>query len=200
MPYKHRNMKKIFTFIFAVAMMAQASAQGIIDNLKSSPWTFSLGWAAIDDDGRAFEKFLDVKEGWNYNLFPSRISGMKKMTDKLSLDMGFTYVNYDAKFRNGEQKADAEEGTLWALDANTRFNAFRKGNFEIQTVQGVGFTKRDPSNDDNMITVNTGLSLNYWIKEDWGISLNSQAKWGVTNLMDGGSYLQHGISLFYVAK
>ncbi len=200
MPYKHRNMKKIFTFIFAVAMMAQASSQGIIDNLKSSPWTFSLGWAAIDDDGRAFEKFLDVKEGWNYNLFPSRISGMKQMNDKLSLDLGFTYVNYDAKFRNGEQKADAEEGTLWALDANTRYNAFRKGNFEIQTVQGLGFTKRDPGMDNNMVTLNTGLSFNYWVKEDWGVSLNSQAKWGLTNLMDGGSYLQHGISLFYVAK
>jgi hypothetical protein len=193
-------MKKIFTFIFAVAMMAQASSQGIIDNLKSSPWTFSLGWAAIDDDGRAFEKFLDVKEGWNYNLFPSRISGMKQMNDKLSLDLGFTYVNYDAKFRNGEQKADAEEGTLWALDANTRYNAFRKGNFEIQTVQGLGFTKRDPGMDNNMVTLNTGLSFNYWVKEDWGVSLNSQAKWGLTNLMDGGSYLQHGISLFYVAK
>ena len=200
MPYKHRNMKKIFTFIFAVAMMAQASSQGIIDNLKSSPWTFSLGWAAIDDDGRAFEKFLDVKEGWNYNLFPSRISGMKQMNDKLSLDLGFTYVNYDAKFRNGEQKADAEEGTLWALDANTRYNAFRKGNFEIQTVQGLGFTKRDPGMDNNMVTLNTGVSFNYWVKEDWGVSLNSQAKWGLTNLMDGGSYLQHGISLFYVAK
>ncbi len=200
MPYKHRNMKKIFTFIFAVAMMAQASSQGIIDNLKSSPWTFSLGWAAIDDDGRAFEKFLDVKEGWNYNLFPSRISGMKQMNDKLSLDLGFTYVNYDAKFRNGEQKADAEEGTLWALDANTRYNAFRKGNFEIQSVQGLGFTKRDPGMDNNMVTLNTGLSFNYWVKEDWGVSLNSQAKWGLTNLMDGGSYLQHGISLFYVAK
>jgi len=193
-------MKKIFTFIFAVAMMAQASSQGIIDNLKSSPWTFSLGWAAIDDDGRAFEKFLDVKEGWNYNLFPSRISGMKQMNDKLSLDLGFTYVNYDAKFRNGEQKADAEEGTLWALDANTRYNAFRKGNFEIQSVQGLGFTKRDPGMDNNMVTLNTGLSFNYWVKEDWGVSLNSQAKWGLTNLMDGGSYLQHGISLFYVAK
>jgi hypothetical protein len=86
------------------------------------------------------------------------------------------------------------------LDANTRFNAFRKGNFEIQSVQGLGFTKRDPGLDPNMITLNTGLSFNYWIKEDWGVSLNSQAKWGVTNLMDGGSYLQHGISLFYVAK
>lgn len=200
MPYKHRNMKKIFTLLFAVAIIAQASAQGIVDNMKSSPWTFSLGWAAIDDDGRAFEKFLDAKEGWNYNLFPSRISGMKKMSEKMSLDFGFTYVNYDAKFRNGEQAEGSEEGTLWALDANTRFNALRKGNFEIQTVQGLGFTKRDPGMDPNMVTLNTGLSFNYWVKEDWGISLNSQAKWGVTNLMDGGSYLQHGISLFYVAK
>ena len=194
------TMKKIFTLIAVITLAGGVSAQGILDNLKSSPWTFSLGWAAIDDDGRAFEKFLDVKEGWNYNLFPSRISGMKKMNEKLSLDLGFTYVNYDAKFRNGEQVEGSEEGTLWALDANTRFNAFRKGNFEIQTVQGLGFTKRDPGMDNNMITLNTGLSFNYWVKEDWGISLNSQAKWGVTNLMDGGSYLQHGISLFYVAK
>ena len=193
-------MKKIFTLIAVITLAGGVSAQGILDNLKSSPWTFSLGWAAIDDDGRAFEKMLDAKEGWNYNLFPSRISGMKKMNDKFSLDLGFTYVNYDAKFRNGEQVEGSEEGTLWALDANTRFNAFRKGNFEIQTVQGLGFTKRDPGMDNNMITLNTGLSFNYWVKEDWGISLNSQAKWGVTNLMDGGSYLQHGISLFYVAK
>jgi hypothetical protein len=191
-------MKKIATLFIVLLAVASAQGQGIMNNLKSSPWTFSLGWAAIDDDGQKFEGMFNAKDNWNYNLFPAQLTASKKMSEKLALDLGFTYVNYDAKNRNGENAY--EEGTFWALDANTKYSLAKIKNFEIQTVQGLGYTRRDPGLDPKTTTLNTGISLNYWVKENWGISAHTQAKWGLANLADGGSYLHHGISLFYVAK
>jgi hypothetical protein len=190
-------------FVVSIAMNAQDKVASKGKSLlTSSPWTFSLGWAAIDDDGRKFEKMFDVKDGWNYNLFPAQIGAMKKVNDKLSADLGFTYAKYDAKHRNGENLY--EEGTFWAFDVNTRYALYAKKvksiNMELQSYQGLGFTQRNPGLDKNCPTLNTGLGINFWVKENWGIALSSQAKWGLTNLSDGGSYLHHGLTFFYVAK
>ena len=127
---------------------------------------------------------------------------MKKINDKWSADLGFTYAKYDAKFRNGENTYEA--GTFWAFDLNSRYGVFSKKfgkmNMDIQTYQGLGFTQRNPGMDQNCPTLNTGLGFNFWVKENWGVALSSQAKWGLTNIADGGSYLHHGLSLFYVTK
>jgi hypothetical protein len=195
---KRKRMKKIATILVIALVALKGQSQGVINTMKSSPWTFSLGWAAIDDDGKKFEGLLNAKDSWNYNLFPAQIGASKKMTNKLNLNMTFAYVNYDAKNRNGENAY--QEGTFWALDANTQYSLIKIKGLDIQTIQGIGFTKRDPGLDPNMATLNTGLSFNYWVKENWGIALHSQAKWGLSNISDGGSYLHHGISLFYVAK
>jgi len=191
--------------VASVSMNAQAEAKGgnkVSSFLTTGPWTFTLGWAAIDDDGRKFEKMLDVKDGWNYNLFPAQIGAMKKINDKWSADLGFTYAKYDAKFRNGENAYEA--GTFWAVDLNSRYGIFSKKlgsiNMDIQSYQGLGFTQRNPGMDKNTPTLNTGLGFNFWIKENWGVALSSQAKWGLTNLADGGSYLHHGLTFFYVTK
>jgi len=208
-------MKKKITLLLTLALVANFTAfaqtekkeeaktgNSFMSNLASSPWTFTLGWAAIDDDGRKFSKLVDAKDGWNYNLFPAQIGAMKKINDKWSADLGFTYAKYDAKFRNGENTYD--EGTFWAVDLNTRYGIFSKKlgsiTMDIQSYQGLGFTQRNPGLDKNCPTLNTGLGFNFWIKENWGVSLNSQAKWGLTNIADGGSYLHHGLSLFYVTK
>ncbi len=207
---KHnQSMKKniilsvTLAFVVSIAVNAQDKAVSKGKSfLTSSPWTFSLGWAAIDDDGRKFDKLVDIKDGWNYNLFPAQIGAMKKINDKWSADLGFTYAKYDAKFRNGENVY--EEGTFWALDMNTRYALYAKKvkniNIELQSYQGLGFTQRNPGLDKNCPTLNTGLGVNFWIKENWGVALSSQAKWGLTNLSDGGSYLHHGLTFFYVAK
>jgi hypothetical protein len=159
----------------------------------------SIGYSAIDDDG-APATMLNMKEGWNYA--PLHLSVSKPINSLWNVSLGTSFSKYDAQTRNGDH--NLEHGNMWMIDLNTRYTVYFANigslKTEMCTYQGLGLTSRSVGPYPSAVTVNTGLGMNFWIRENFGLNTNAQAKWSTVDMFNGASYMQYSISAFYVLK
>jgi hypothetical protein len=93
-----------------------------------------------------------------------------------------------------------ETNQFRAFDLNTQYvmaSLGAKKNFNIVSVQGLGYTTRSAGQFDKTLTINTGVGLQYNLNRAWSIAAQSQAKWGLSDIDNGASYLHHQLTLNY---
>ena len=178
----------------------EEGTEGKMAKFLSNPMQLSLGYAFIDDDGEPIKNLLDIRDSWSYPAFPASVQLGTKINEDWRGGLNFMYAKYNACKKNGIPFS--ENGNIWAVDASTLYQFYNLklgpvSALKFSSIQGLGFTKRSVGNVNSTVTANTGLSIEYQICRDWHLQLSSQAKWGLNNYADGGSYLQHGVSLGY---
>lgn len=213
-------MSHIKTYIFSVWIIlvalniSRVQAQSKNNSLKelfrraklelaSTPWVIGLGGNVIDDDGKPFENFFDVKNGWNVAPFPTKVSCEKLMLHGWSSEFAFTY-NYikNGKIINGDVRTYTGNYMAFDLSAKYNFNEFFKTKswLDLYMMHGFGFTHRDAVKYQNVATSNLAFGASAWIYEDMlGINVQTMAKFGLSAPLfkTGSNYLQHSLSIVY---
>jgi hypothetical protein len=178
----------------------EEGTEGKMAKFLSNPMQLSLGYAFIDDDGEPIKNLLDIRDSWSYPAFPASVQLGTKINEDWRGGLNFMYAKYNACKKNGIPFS--ENGNIWAVDASTLYQFYNLklgpvSALKFSSIQGLGFTQRSVGNVNSTVTANTGLSIEYQICRDWHLQVSSQAKWGLNNYVDGGSYLQHGVGLGY---
>lgn len=160
--------------------------------------TYSIGFAAIDDDGKKYENLLDISNGWSYGIVPSQFRMNQEFNANWSWEISVAATSYNAGSLNGVENKETNQ--FRAFDLNTQYimaSLGAKKNFNIVSVQGLGYTTRSAGQFDKTLTINTGIGLQYNLNRAWSITAQSQAKWGLSDIDNGASYLHHQLTLNY---
>jgi len=157
--------------------------------------TYSLGWVAVDDDGKKFDNLFSAGDNWSKSATPVQFKVSQELNADWKASVALTFMKLNARMQNGV--ATDKVSKLNAYDLNTEYSLVKGNHISFHTIQGLGYTDRSDSKDFNSLTLNTGLGLDFHINRAWSVSAQSQAKWGLSNLDGGASYLQHSLSLNY---
>ncbi|MBM3429039.1 MAG: hypothetical protein FJX95_09690, partial [Bacteroidetes bacterium] len=157
--------------------------------------TYSLGWVAVDDDGKKFEDMLKVSDNWSKSAMPVQIKIGQEINADWSASLAVTMMKLNARIQNGEVTDQVSK--LNAYDLNTQYNLVSGKKMSVHAIQGLGFYDRSTGDFKNSWTLNTGLGVNLQMNRTWSVSAQSQAKWGLKDIDGGASYLQHSFSLNY---
>jgi hypothetical protein len=159
------------------------------------PRTYSVGWVAIDDDGKKFEDMLKVGDNWSKSAMPVQFKIGQEINADWSASLAVTFMKLNARVQNNV--VTDQVSNLNAYDLNTQYNLISGKKLNIHTIQGLGYTSRSVGPAADYWTVQTGLGLNVQMNRAWSVSAQSQAKWGLKDIDGGSSYLQHSLSLNY---
>lgn len=168
---------------------------------KPYKWQLSAGWNFVDDDGRDFCQPFDAAQSWNFVPFPSRIMADRYLRKGFSLELAGAYNRYEeGKLINDSVNLS---GLFISLDVNTRLSFYRLLSpmqwLDPYVSMGLGITHRDAYEQTLTGTLNIGLGANFWIYRNWGIQLQSSAKFGINGQFytTDADYLQHTAGIIY---
>mgnify|MGYP001453196349 FL=1 len=157
--------------------------------------TYSLGWVAVDDDGKKFEDMLKVGDNWSKSAMPVQFKIGQEINADWSASLAVTMMKLNARVQNGVVTDKVSK--LNAYDLNTQYNLISGKKVNVHAIQGLGYYDRSTGDYKNSWTLNTGLGVNIQMNRSWSVSAQSQAKWGLKDIDGGASYLQHSLSLNY---
>lgn len=168
---------------------------------KPYKWQFGLGWNAVDDDGRAFCQPFDVKQSWNLPVFPSRIMVDRYLKKGFSIEFAGAYNNYlDTKLINDTVGLS---GVFISTDLNAKLSFYQLIGLpwlDPYVSLGIGATDRQSMYPKTFLpNANASLGVNFWVWRNWGIQLQTSAKFGITSGFpnDESDYLQHTAGIMY---
>ena len=157
--------------------------------------TYSIGWVAVDDDGKKFEDLFKAGDNWSKSAIPVQFKVAQEINADWSASLAVTFMKLNARIQNGE--VTDQVSNLNAYDLNTQYNLINGKKLNVHSIQGLGYTTRSTDNFSSSLTLNTGLGLNVALNRAWSVGAQSQAKWGLSDIDGGASYLQHSLSINY---
>jgi len=197
------NVFRSLLLIVIVSSAQSALAQPLhwMGQKKPYKWQFGLGWNAVDDDGRDFCQPFDTKQSWNAPPFPSRLLVDKYLRKGFSLEFAGAYNNY----KQGKLINDStnRSGLFISADLNAKLSfaplLYPMKWLDPYVSMGLGMTHRDAYDQTVVGTLNVSLGVNFWIYRNWGIQLQSSAKFGINGnfYTTNSDYLQHTASIVY---
>lgn len=176
-----KHLNKIFLLLFAILLTTAAQAQD-----ENNPWALFIGANAIDFyptgsnivtlDGRVSsesfgEDLFFETDNWNYITFFSSVGVTRYIGSGFSFELGASYNKID---RVG--LIDVEEEDWINLDGTIQYNFKQLLNsswFDPYLGLGAGYFWLD---DDGGGTFNTNLGVNFWIKEGFALTLDTNYK------------------------
>ena len=181
---------------------AYAQPYKTIKPFKPYKWMVGLHWTAVDDDGNKFGNILDVKNSWNIKPFPTRFTLDRYFVYGWSAEMAISYAEYtESKLVND---STGRTGMNLSIDFSSKYSFYnlyapRARWIDPYIIAGIGFTYRTGTADMYVPTVNLGGGINFWIINQLGIQLSSNAKFAVyPKFWDTKSnYLQHNIGIVF---
>lgn len=160
------------------------------------PWIFGIGWNAVDDNSNAFKKLFDIRKSWNIRPYPTQLSVEKLYFKGWSFGGVFNYNQYrPGKTING--KDNSASYMFFSFDGFTKYHLNYhlriQDRYDIYAPVGAGYTLRFAPPNRSTFTFNLGLGCNFWIREWWGINIQSVAKFGLKApiIKTSSNYLQH---------
>lgn len=202
-------MKRFFSAIVLLAALLPVSAQdstqvaepvGARLNLAGkAEWIFGIHGVVVDDDGRTFKGLFDVAKGWNFNPYPSRISAERSINRDWRVEAAASYVKYAAGKLLNDVPTSSSSSCI-VIDVNAKYKVFNFFHYKHDiidpyTVSGVGFAYRNALIKKSSPTLNLGIGCNFWLYEDFGLNVQTTAKF---KLNPGSSnYLMHSIGVVY---
>ncbi|ASS47952.1 MAG: hypothetical protein A3D31_01330 [Candidatus Fluviicola riflensis] len=168
---------------------------------KPYKWQVGISWNAVDDDGRDVCQPFDVKQSWNYPLFPSRIMVDRYLKKGLSLEFAGAYNNYTTdKLVND---TTGLSGLFISTDLNTKFSFYQLFYpmkwFDPYVSLGLGLTHRDAYSQTVTGNLNINVGFNFWIYRNWGLQLQTSGKLGINGQFfnTNADYMQHSLGVVY---
>lgn len=192
----------LFSVLFTVNT-SFAQPHKTIKKIKPYKWMVGLSWSIIDDDGRGLEHHFNFAETWNLQPYPTSIMLNRYFDFGLSAEVNISGMIYsNAKVING---STGSGGLFLSADLNCKYNFqyfyFPKAKWLDPFVSlGVGYTMRNNINTlPHVLTMNVGGGVNFWLYKGFGITLNTNLKWGVapTPFFSNGNYIQHNAGIVY---
>lgn len=147
-------------------------------------WMLAVSWNAIEDGGQELAGAFNVKENWNYQLFPSQLSFTKNYWKKWSWEIMGTYNKYDLGTRVNLN--DSIEGVFFAFDVHSNYSFakhdLRRGKiakFDPFVFAGLGVTYRQNTAYEITPTANVGAGLNLFMTKKLGFQFRVIGKYGI---------------------
>lgn len=149
---------------------------------KNNKWQFSFGTNAVDveaDRNTQFSDFFDVKPNWNTSSSPvSMFNVSRYIGDNLSFGVGASF-NSISKYATGLELSDVTND-YYSVDAMLKYDLGEAlpirilgMDFEPFVGVGPGWTWFD---EQDGLTGNLSLGVNYWFSDVFGITLMSEYK------------------------
>lgn len=208
-------MKTYFYFLFSILFFVNTSTFKAQDSklvlylkekanlVKETPWIVGLSGNVIDDDGKPFQNVFDTKKVWNVRPFPTKVTCEKTFLNGWSSEFSFAY-NYIKKGKviNGDVRTSTGNYLCFDLAAKYNFNQFfPKYNYiDLYAISGLGYTHRDASKYNSVMTANLGVGTTVWVYNDLlGLNIQSIAKFGLASpiFKTGANYLQHSVGIVF---
>jgi outer membrane protein W len=167
-------MKKIYKLLLIVLFIFGTTSVQSQD--ENNPWQISFGVHAVDqeaDTNTSFTEFFNVEDNWNISSPFSMFSVSRYLGSNLSLGVGMSF-NSISKYATGFEMPVASE--YHAADVMLKYsfdNVLDWGNWEPFVGVGPGCTWMA---DENWMTGNFSLGMNYWMNERWGLTFQSKYK------------------------
>jgi hypothetical protein len=139
------------------------------------PRTYSVGWVAIDDDGKKFEDMLKVGDNWSKSAMPVQFKIGQEINADWSASLAVTFMKLNARVQNNV--VTDQVSNLNAYDLNTQYNLISGKKLNIHTIQGLGYTSRSAGPTADYWTVQTGLGLNVQMNRAWSMGFERHRWW-----------------------
>lgn len=181
--------------------------------LRPTPWVIGLGWNIVDDDGNPFHKIVNGK---SLNAYPFiNTFRLEKYIDKgWSATFNFSYNNYVVGKLINSDIPSTSSSNFMSFDLNAKYDFCalyninekwfntEKNVLDLYSTFGFGYTVRNISRVNNVGTLNIGFGTNIWIYNNWGLNLQSSAKFGLKApfLTTPSNYLQHCFGVIHLFK
>lgn len=192
-------MKKTYLLILISFISLSAIAQGEGSGFgPDHKWTIGLGANIIDNDGLGSDKAFKTSE-WNLYKYPIIFSAERKWSDLLATSFSISFNQFDKE--SLQDGIYTNKDLLYiALDLNGQlyFDQFllktSKTNdwLDAYVIAGVGLPIIASEVNGSF---NTGLGLNFWVKKNWGIRLQTVGKFAFDHGDNNHSnHIQHSLS------
>lgn len=191
-------MKKILLAILSVNFFishAQTPELTKKDSVIVSSWMFGIGFNAIDDSGKQFDKLLDIDDEWNMVPFPSRLSIGKYFKSGFGVEVIGAYNQYQ-KGKIVQGAAMTTNKDYFSIDGRLSYDLNKiigeTGWFDPYVGVGLGYSH---AGDDEIGTYNAVIGFRTWFSDRFGLDLNSTGKWAMNN--NYTNHLQHAVGVVY---
>lgn len=161
------------------------------------PWIIGIGWNAVDDNSNAFKKLFDFRKSWNIRPYPTQLS-VEKQFNAWSYGGIFSFNKYKPG-KNINGKDNPGSFLFFSLDGFAKYHLNYhlkiQDRYDIYVPVGAGYTLRFAPPNRSTFTFNLGMGCNFWIREWWGINVQSEAKFGLKAplIKTPSNYLQHSV-------
>lgn len=197
------NHNRFFIILVVLLLSTSSFAQPNwwLGQKKPYKWQLGLSWNAVDDDGRAVCQPFDIKQSWNYPLFPSRLMVDRYLRKGFSIEFAGAYNNYSASKLVND--TTGLSGLFISLDLNTKYSFYQLFYpmkwFEPYVVAGVGMTHRKAYEKTITGNLNIGVGFNFWFHRSWGIQLQTTGKLAITGkfFSTDADYMQHTFGVVF---
>lgn len=195
---------QITTILIAILFVNLANAQ-IDGEPTQSNWAIGAGFNIIDDSGDS--KGLNIFDDDVNHFFPFVISAEYFTDNNFSFNASISFNKYKAgKTVDGQQIQEGSSAKYAAFDLASRFS-FRKmlntNVFDPYLHAGFGYTvigghKMESGTVPKVgrMTFNTGIGVNFWVSDSWGLNLNHQLKFGI-KAGDNKDYITNQLQLSF---
>ncbi len=165
------------------------------DSTIVSSWMAGIGFNAVDDSGKEFDKLFDIENEWNAVPFPSRLSIGKYFKNGLGIEAIAAYNKYK-KDKIVDGVSIANDKDYFSIDSRLSYDLNKiigeTGWFDPYVGVGIGYTR---ANDKSRGTYNTVLGFRTWFSDRVGLDVNSSGKWAMNS--NYTNHLQHAIGVVY---
>ncbi|MAU49274.1 MAG: hypothetical protein CMC39_03625 [Flavobacteriaceae bacterium] len=200
-------MKKIITLISILILILKPLE--IRSQDKDYPWQISFGANAVDieaDTNTSISEFFNVDGNWNVSKSPiSMLSISKYVGENFSFGVGASF-NSISKYATGLELSDITND-YFSIDAMLKYDlsellAIKVLGTTFEPFVGIGPGWTSFSDQDGL-TANFSLGVNYWLTETFGFVAMSEYKHNLDDI-DEGLMLDEGgtmrWSLMFVIK
>ncbi len=186
-------MNKFFLISVFLLLNYNLKAQSETSSSKSD-WYFGFGLNLLDNTSTINQQYYNLKQMSLGNII-SNVSIEYKPSN-----WGFvSEINYNKISTNVMQNGTfvENEGYFLSIDMNAKLYALdsdvaKKDNLDLAFIGGFGINK---FNTDFNGTINAGLNLQYWIKNDIAIKLQSVGKFAFERSYTLNNHILHSIAL-----
>jgi len=140
------------------------------------------------DTSTSITEFFNVSDNWNISAPFSMFSVSRYLGNNLSFGVGMSF-NSISKYATGFEMSEASaHRTADAMLKYSFGNVLDWGNWEPFVGIGPGYTWMA---DENWMTGNFGLGINYWMNERWGLTFQTEYRHSFDDeVMDEGGSMR----------
>lgn len=183
------------TLLFMVILGTSiAQPDKMITNKDNYNWMFGASWMMLDDDG-AGTNFFNFSE-FHTAPYPTRAFVDKYLYNGWSIEGSICFQSYDnTKLVNDSMGVG---GNLFALDIHSKYSFYKlagRGWIDPYIFAGGGFTGRIVEDGNTAkpfsLNANIGGGVNLWVSNNFGIQLQSVAKFSLNDFFGPSNYIAH---------